>query len=146
MIEIQFKHYPFQIKQENDKQYILDIIRRRYVILHPEEWVRQHIIHHLVSDLNYPKGMIAVEKKIVVNRLIKRYDIVVYDRDRNPWMLIECKESKQKINNNTLRQLLNYQSVLSCPYWVLSNGNETFCALFDGKNINWLSELPLYNQ
>lgn len=145
MLDLQFSNYDFKIKEDHNQQKIFDIIRKKFVVLTPEEWVRQHIIHYLITALKYPKGLISVEKEIRVNQLKKRYDIVVFDTFQNPWMLIECKEPEVVISDSTLEQLMRYHQVLQCPFWMLTNGKSSFCAKIEAGNIRWLNELPTYD-
>lgn len=144
MIHLNFDRYPIQTKQTAQGNFIFDIIRKKYVALQPEEWVRQHIIHYLIQKENYPKGLISVERQIEVNGLSKRYDLVVFGRDKRAWMIIECKEPQVPITQKTLNQLLQYHQVLQCPYWLLTNGDQTFCAQIQKEKITWLSSLPPY--
>ena len=145
MFSIVFPEHQFKYRQQNGQQLIFDLIRKKYVVLTPEEWVRQHILVYFTEILQYPKGLISVEKEIRVNNLKKRYDIVVYDDEQQPWMLVECKESGIPIREETLQQLLRYHHVLQCPYWMLSNGAQHFCAAVSGTQVSWLNELPAYN-
>ncbi len=144
MLGIQFPKFVFQYKQSGGVQHIFDIVRKKYIQLTPEEWVRQNLIHYLIFEKKYPKGLISVEKEITVNNLKKRYDIVVYAANQKPWMLIECKEPDVAITEKTLSQLLNYHQVLQCPFWVLSNGNQNFCAQLEKGRVSWLKNLPVY--
>lgn len=145
MFSIVFPQHDFRYRQQDGQRYIFDFIRKKYVVLTPEEWVRQHILVYLCEVMRYPKGLISVEKEIKINNLKKRYDIVVYDSDHRPWMLIECKEPEQKIGDDTLQQLLRYYSNLQCPYWLLTNGTQHFCAAIAGTAVSWLPGLPAYN-
>ena len=145
MLDLQFSAYDFRFKEEDGHRKIFDIIRKKFVVLTPEEWVRQHIIHYLLTEMKYPKGLISVEKEIKVNQLKKRYDIVIYDAFQKPWMLIECKEPKVPISDNTLEQLMRYHQVLQCPYWMLTNGQTSYCAQIEAGHIKWLPMLPVYN-
>ena len=145
MLDLQFSTYDFKIKEDIDHRRIFDIIRKKFVVLTPEEWVRQHILHYLIEEMNYPKGLISVEKEIKVNQLKKRYDIVIYDHFQKPWMLIECKEPKVAISDSTLEQIMRYHQVLQCPFWMLTNGQSSFCAQIENGNIKWLNTLPTYN-
>lgn len=111
----------------------------------PEEHVRQYVLHYLIEGMQYPKSLISVEKQIKVGHLYKRFDIVVYNRQHQPWMLIECKAPEILISETTLFQLLNYQRTIQCNYWVLTNGHQTFCAdACDINSITWLDNLPPY--
>lgn len=131
----------FTINQINDKEHIFDIIRRKYVVLTREEWVRQHIIHHMVFQLHYPKSLISVEKQIQVGSLKKRYDIVVYAADK-PWLIVECKREDVEINQRTLQQVFAYTSQIKPNHIAVSNGAQIFC-LFVEEN-KWYQHLPVY--
>lgn len=144
MIALPFATYNFSFKDENGKRKIFDIVRKKFVLLTPEEWVRQNVIHFLINQMQYPKTMFSVEKTLTINGLKKRFDIVVYNSAAQPWMLIECKEPEVNIDDNVLRQLLGYQHTLQCKYWVLTNGNSTYCAVKNNENINWIENLPEY--
>lgn len=145
MFSIVFPQHDFRYRQQEGVRYIFDFIRKKYVVLTPEEWVRQHILLYLCEVMQYPKGLISVEKEIRINNLKKRYDIVVYDYDHKPWMLIECKEPETTIQESTLQQLLRYHSVLQCPYWMLTNGSHHFCASVSAGKVSWLDGLPAHN-
>ncbi|WP_207798819.1 type I restriction enzyme HsdR N-terminal domain-containing protein [Taibaiella soli] len=134
------------MRRENDKVTVFDPLRKKWLVLTPEEQVRQYLLHYLMQVKGYPKTLIAVEKKIKVGSMDKRFDIVVYNRNHEPWMLVECKAPFVVIDQATLFQLLNYQRTIQCDYWVMSNGHQHFCA--DARNvqaISWLTDLPLYN-
>lgn len=139
MISIPFRKYKFKVKEEEGKRYIFDEIRKKYILITPEEWVRQNIIHYLVYDLNYNKNRIAIEKEFVVNKLKKRFDILVYKEDMEVFMLIECKAPHIKINNKTAKQIFNYNIKFNASYLLLTNGNQTFCL---NQQAEWLKEIP----
>lgn len=145
MITLTFPQHNFKLKHQEGNRYIFDFIRKKYVVLTPEEWVRQHILVYLCETMLYPKGLISVEKEIRINNLKKRYDIVVYDYDHKPWMLIECKEPQVSIKDETLQQLLRYHNTLQCPYWMLTNGDQNFCASVCNGKVEWLVKLPAHN-
>jgi hypothetical protein len=144
MITLAFRPYDFKIKIEDNVKYIFDIVRRKYVKITPEEWVRQHIVWYLIEELNYPKSLFSLEKKIEVNGLSKRYDLIVYNKLHQPWMLVECKEANIPITENTLAQLLNYQRTIQSPYGLITNGRTTFCCELKMPGFNWLKDLPDY--
>lgn len=126
---------------------VWDIVRKKWIQLNPEEYVRQALLHYFSSQMHYPISLIAVEKQLKYGSLNKRYDIVVYNRKQQPWLLVECKAPEVAIKQNTLHQLLQYHSQISCPYWLLSNGIESHCAnASDINNINWMNDLPVYGQ
>lgn len=106
---------------------IFDIIRKRYVALTPEEKVRQHIVSVLINEKQIPQSYISVEAQIKVGKLIKRYDILVYDHNFKPWMLIECKSENVKITPEVLNQTIRYNQKIDSPYILLTNGTETYC-------------------
>ena len=146
MILTDFKGIQLKINHSEGKTSVFDPIRKKWVILTPEEHVRQYMIQYLAANMNYPSGMIAVEKMITVGKVNKRFDIVVYDRDHVPWMLVECKAPEVAISQATLFQLLDYNNVIQSRYWLLTNGHETLCA--DAGNpeaIKWLNSLPVYD-
>lgn len=145
MIALDFSSAELKLRRQDDKIYVFDPIRRKWLILTPEEHVRQYLLLYFINQMRYPASLIAVEKRIQVGNIFKRYDMVVYDRSHIPWMLVECKEPDTVIAEATLLQLLNYQRSVQCRYWMLSNGHQHFCA--DSKDIHhiqWLDELPAY--
>jgi hypothetical protein len=127
MLDITFRKYDFRFTTKEGKQYIFDEIRKKNILLTPEEWVRQHLIHHLIYDLGYPKSMIAVEKEFKVNHLKKRFDVLIYTRDMQPFLLIECKSPKISLNDATISQIANYNSKFKAKFLLVSNGNQNFC-------------------
>lgn len=132
-------------KNDSGKSEIWDSLRKKWLILSPEEHVRQALIQYLTLHCAYPAGLIAVERQICYGSLKKRFDIVVFSPDRKPWMLIECKAPEIPISERTLQQLLQYHKSLPCPFWVLSNGHHNFCA--DARvlpDISWLETFPDY--
>lgn len=126
MIMIEFPSPNFKIEHKNNRPYIFDEIRRRWILLQDEEWVRQNFVQYLVQVMKYPKSFIALEKEIYLGELKKRFDILVYDQNHKPWMLIECKSEKVPINDKVLQQILRYNQKLPSKYLVLTNGGYTF--------------------
>lgn len=145
MFSLTYPESAFRYRQQDNLRYIFDPIRKKYVALTPEEWVRQHILLYFCEVMHYPKGLISVERELKLNGLRKRYDIVVYDRAHKPWMLVECKESGIAISEATLHQLLRYHQSLQCPYWMLTNGGQHFCASVSAQQVTWLAGLPPYD-
>jgi type I site-specific restriction endonuclease len=111
-----------QLKREEDRVLIFDSLRRKFLALTPEEWVRQHWINFLVEHQSFPKGLISLEKGLKYNQLQKRTDLVVFDREGKPYLLIECKAPEIELNQKVLQQALAYRSTLMTPYIILSNG------------------------
>jgi hypothetical protein len=135
-----------QIKRENDQRLVRCLIRQKYLLLTPEEMVRQLWLHHLIREMGYPKSRIAVEKTLRVNQLSKRFDILVFDSDTLPWMLIECKAPQIKINQDVFDQVARYNLPLRVPYLVVSNGPVTYCSRIDYEQEDYdhLPNLPSY--
>ncbi len=146
MITLDFSDCVLRLRKEEDKTTVFDPIRKKWLVLTPEEHVRQYMLSYLVHTMHYPASLIAVEKSIKVGNVSKRYDIVVYNRNHIPWMLVECKAPEVIISDATLQQLLNYQRTVQCNYWLLTNGHQVFCA--DAGNvqeIKWMRSLPAYD-
>src|SRR3569833_2476762 len=116
MITLDFSDIPLKLKQQNGKPYIFDPIRKAWYVLTPEEHVRQYLIRYFLDIAAYPAGMLAKKKQIKVGNLSKRFDIVIYDRTHQPWMLVECKAPEVMLSERTLHQLLNYQRSMQCNY------------------------------
>jgi hypothetical protein len=144
VININFKNYHFKFKQENKKDFIYDEIRNKWIMLTPEEWVRQNMIQYLITNYNYPATLFSVEKEIQVGELKKRFDIVIY-KDVNPWMIIECKQTDVKLSSSTLQQTLAYNSEIKAPYLCITNGNDTLLWKFENNTFNELLKFPNWN-
>lgn len=123
-IKIEFPADALKIRRLQNRREIFDPIRKRWVALSPEEWVRQHFLQFLLTK-NYPASLIAVEKKILLGELTKRCDIVVYTRDMKPFMIIECKKTGVPLNQKVLEQILRYNINLQPPYLIVTNGEYT---------------------
>lgn len=123
--------FAFNVRVIGDKREIFDPVRKIFVTLTPEEWVRQHFLNFLVTDREMPAGLIAVEKQIFVNRLSRRCDIVVYDTGGHPAMIVECKAPRVKISRRTYEQAIRYNISLNIKYLVLTNGISHFCFELD---------------
>ena len=134
MVKLNLPPCDIPIKQSEDKVLIFDLLRKRFVVLTPEEWVRQHFIHYLIHHLNYPKGLIKIEGGLRFNTLQKRSDIVVFGRDGKPWMLIECKAPDLKLNQRVVEQASTYNNTLKAKYLVITNGMSSICCEIDWVN------------
>ncbi|MEE6186048.1 type I restriction enzyme HsdR N-terminal domain-containing protein [Niabella digestorum] len=126
MIFIEYPQPDFKIEIRGDQPYIFDHIRRKWLLLQDEEWVRQNFVQYLLQVMKYPKTLIALEKEIVVGELKKRFDILVYDTQHKPWMLIECKGPDVPITQNVLHQVLRYNIAMPAEYLILTNGNYNY--------------------
>ena len=144
MIKIEFPPYQPKIKKANGKEFIFDTFRKRWVILTPEEWVRQNFLQYLVQVKKYPSQLIAIEKEIKLGELKKRFDILVYNRNSEPLMMIECKEMGVALNETVLEQALRYNQTLKVTYIVITNGTDTAGFLCNSKGASELYELPEY--
>ena len=141
MINIQFPSHLLKIKSENGKEIIFDECRKQWVLLTPEEWVRQNFLQYLVQERLYPASLIAVEREIVLGDLKKRFDIVVF-KNAKPWMIVECKEMHGKLNEAAIKQILNYNITLQAEYLVITNGTSTFALHVQQGKFEWLQKLP----
>ncbi len=125
---------------------VFDPVRRRWVAFTPEEHVRQALLHHFLYTLHYPRGCTGVEKSVEVGALTRRFDLLVYGRTHQPWLLAECKAPDVPLSEASFGQLLAYQRTLGCRYLLLSNGIQTLCAdAADPHAIQWLGALPAYD-
>lgn len=138
--------YPFKIKSSENKYFIFDIVRKKYMVLTPEEWVRQHIIHYLIEEKKYPISLIAVEKKVTVNKLTKRTDILVFNAKGNPHIIVECKAPSIKISQDTFDQIARYNLKLEASYLIVTNGLTHFYSFMDLKNESYvfMENIPNY--
>ena len=125
MIKIEFPKLQVKVRQQAAVNEVFDIIRKKWLRLSPEEWVRQNMIHYLLLK-KYPASLIAVEKEIKLGELTKRCDVVVYSRKALPFMIIECKEMNTLLTEKTLEQILRYHITLSADYLIITNGSYCF--------------------
>lgn len=141
MTEVKFGDYKFRIEEREGKQFIFDEVRRKFVSLTNEEYVRQHILRYLIQDLKFSKSLIAVERQIELNGLPKRFDVVVFGNDGKPKMIIECKAPEEKLDNKVFEQIARYNLALKVDYLWVSNGTYNFCCrLRDGVKL--LNHIP----
>lgn len=141
MIHITFPSHAYKIKKEKDKEIIFDECRKQWVLLTPEEWVRQNFLQYLMQEKLYPCSLIAVEREILLGDMKKRFDIVVFKHEK-PWMIVECKEMQVKLNEAVIKQILNYNIALQAEYLVITNGTSTFALHTRQGKFEWLPTLP----
>lgn len=147
MIQVTFPEPSyFRIKTEKGKDFIFDTIRKQWLVLTPEEWVRQNFVSYLINEMQYPAGMIALEKEIRLGELKKRFDILIYDPAHQPWMMIECKAPEIALSQDVLSQLLRYQLSTPVSYLVITNGNHTLGWQKAESQLAELQVLPLHGQ
>ncbi len=146
MVVLNLPQAKLKIKSKENKQYIFDIIRKKDVVLTPEEWVRQHILHFLITVKGYPKSIIAVEKQLTINTLKRRFDILIFNTKGLPEIIIECKAPKVKITQDTFDQIARYNLTLDANYLMVSNGLEHYFCKLDTANERYvfLEDLPEY--
>lgn len=144
MEELNLPPYPFKVKSENGKQFIFDEIRKKYLVLTPEEWVRQHFIMYLNSEKEFPLSLMSIERGLLVNNMPRRSDIVIFGKDGKPRMVVECKAPKIKITQNVFDQAARYNMQLKVPFLTVTNGLSHYCCLIDHKrkSYDFLEEIP----
>ena len=145
MITLDYPPFKPRIRRQDQQEQIWDGIRRKWVLLTPEEWVRQHVIQYLLQVKGYPAALVAVEKSIRQGELNRRFDIVIYDRDHRPFLLVECKEMNVLLSSAVLEQALRYNISLQVPYLVITNGRE--CHAFDLQHdrLQELEDVPAFS-
>ena len=144
MIKIEYPPYQPKIKSESGKEFIFDAIRKKWIILTPEEWVRQNFLQYLVQVKKYPASLIAVEKEIELGDLKKRFDIVVYNAGHQPCMIVECKEMDVLLDKKVLEQVLRYNISLQVPCLVITNGSYCYAFSVMAGAVSELNELPSF--
>ena len=145
MQDLNLPVFDYKVKEQDGKPFIWDEIRKKYLLITPEEWVRQHFIHFLIAR-KYPKSLISVEGGLKYNQRQKRTDILVLNRMGDPFLLVECKAPEVKVNQKTLEQAIYYNQVIRAPYIALTNGLQHFFCHIDFKNqkASPLADLPNY--
>lgn len=146
VLQLNFPAFDYQLKNSENKTSIFDVIRKKYVVLQPEEWVRQHCVHFLISEKKYPKSLMNVEKHIKINNLIKRYDIVVFNSNGEIFLVVECKAPNIKITQDTFDQIARYNLALNAQFLMVTNGLQHFyCQMdFSKKRYSFLKDIPNY--
>lgn len=148
MNQLNLPSFAAKIIEVEGKHKIYDPLRKKYVALTPEEWVRQHFVNYLVMEKNYPKEMIANEVPIKLHNTTKRCDTVLYNKYMEPFMIVEYKAPTVEITQQVFEQILRYDIVLHVKYLVISNGLRHICCEIekDGQSYRFLQEVPNYNR
>lgn len=148
MQKLQLPAYTFRIREHDNKSLIFDEFRHRWVTLTPEEWVRQHFLKYLSMEKKFPRSLMAVEKKVAVNGLPQRFDLLVYDRKGNPLLVAEFKAPGIPVNQSVFDQALRYNSTLMAPFFLISNGLDHFICQVDYLNYqtSYIREIPSYDE
>jgi len=146
MQKLNLPSYSFKLKSNENKTLIFDNLRKKYVVLTPEEWVRQHFVRFLIHEKKYPVSIIAIEKQLTINTRIKRTDILTFSTDGKPDIIVECKAPHIKITQETFDQIARYNLKLNANYLVVTNGLEHFYCKMDFKNETYifLKEIPSF--
>ena len=146
MLKLSFPNYEFRLKKIDEKRFIFDEIRKKYFELTAEEWVRQNCVKFLINEKKYKSQLIAVEKKIILNNLTKRFDIIAYDNNGDPNLLVECKAPNIAIRQETFDQILSYNRVINSKYLMITNGIIHYYCKIDNidNKINFLKDIPNY--
>jgi hypothetical protein len=145
MVAINYPEPDFRIKKEGGKEFIFDTLRKKWLVLTPEEWVRQNFVRYLLQVKNYASSLIAVEKEIKLGELKKRFDILVYNNNHQPWMMIECKAAEIKLDEKVLEQILRYNISLPVKYMVITNGEMTYAWQRKKNRLDLIDEIPYNN-
>lgn len=142
MIDVLFPEPRFRMKKEGEKTYIFDPIRKAWLLLTEEEWVRQNFVAYLVKERGYPASLIALEKELLLNGLKKRFDLLVYNSEHQPWLMVECKAPEVALSEAVLQQALRYNMSIPVTYIVITNGNHTLGWKKEEGRLELISELP----
>lgn len=144
--KLNLPEFSHKIKHVNDKLYIYDDFRKNFFIITQEEWVRQNFLKYMTVFLNYPKGRIAVEKKLMVNKNYKRFDIVFYNKRLKPLILVECKAPNIKIDQSVFDQIGIYNLTLKADYLIATNGIQHFAAKINHANrdYSFMEKIPKF--
>jgi hypothetical protein len=147
MLPLNLPQFDVQLKKSEGKVWIFDVIRKKYILLTPEEWVRQHLVNYFIHHMKYPKSLISVERGLHYNQLQKRSDITIFDRTGNPWMIIECKSPDVALDQKSVLQVAVYNSDVKAKYVSVSNGLKHICyePKPDVKDVVLLKDFPEYN-
>ena len=147
MVDLNIPEQNIEIKSINSKNYIFDLIRKKHLVLTPEEWVRQNLVSYFINDLNYPKGLIKTESSLKYNNLKKRSDILIYNNDMAHYMIVECKSYKMKLNKSHLNQSAMYNKIYRSRYLMVSNGMEHIVCEYDWENktFKFRNSIPKYS-
>ncbi|NJB35742.1 type I restriction enzyme HsdR N-terminal domain-containing protein [Croceivirga sp. JEA036] len=148
MQNLNFPNFEFRFKSTENRLHVFDIIRKKFVVLQPEEWVRQHVVHNLITIKGYPKTLINVEKQLIINGLKKRYDVVVFKPNGSISILVECKAPEVNITQNTFNQIAIYNMNVASDYLMVTNGLQHYYCQMDNKAEKYvfLKDIPDFSR
>ncbi len=146
-MQLNFPEYRFQLQKSSHRTLIFDIIRKKFVSLTPEEWVRQHVLHYLIREKKVPPSLIMVESEIKLFHTRKRYDIAIFDRNGKALLVVECKAPTVPVTQDVLDQVVRYNMALKVNFLMLTNGvTHIFCKTDqESGNIRIIEDLPDYS-
>ena len=144
MIKIKYPSFKFTIKENEGSEIIFDVLRKKWIALTPEEWVRQNFIQYLLQEAKYPSALIAIEKEIMLGEMKKRFDVLIYNHDHKPWMMIECKSMDVNLDQKVLDQVLRYNISVPVQYMVITNGEYSYAFERKEGGLLMLEELPVF--
>ena len=146
MIKIDYPVHEFRMKKENNREMIFDESRKTWLRITPEEWARQNFIRYLIHTKNYPSSLVALEKKIMVGEMTKRFDILVFSKEHHPWMMVECKSTTVSLNEEVLNQVLRYNIAMPVQYLVITNGTSCMAFKKEHSELLPLEEIPEFGE
>ncbi len=137
-----------KLRRQNDKVEVLDVLRKKWLVLTPEEEVRQQFVHYMMDEKKYPAGLLAIEYSLRVNSLKRRADVVAFNRFGHPLLLVECKAPSVKIDQKVFDQIARYNLSMKVDYLIVTNGLEHFCCQLDFQNnkYHFLQDIPLFDE
>lgn len=144
MIKLTFPQPAFRIKEEEGKELIFDEIRKQWVRLTPEEWVRQNFVQYLLQVLHYPAAYISIEKEIKLGERKKRFDLLVFDNMHRPWLMLECKAMDVDLTEQAVEQIVRYNMSVPVSYLVVSNGSYTYAWQKTEHAFESINQLPVF--
>lgn len=136
--------FDHKIKESEGKKYIFDEVRKKYVFLSPEEWVRQHLSHMMMRYYDYPRSLMKIESALSYNKLLKRSDLKVFDRNGKVFLLAECKAPEIKLDNSTVKQITTYNADIQARFLLITNGNDLYCWEGMKADPQFLEDLPVF--
>jgi len=146
MFKLNLPQYTFKLKTDGQKKQIFDPVRRKYIVLTSEEWVRQNFVQYLVQEKGYPQSLLTIERGLDLNGTKKRFDIVANNKQGKPVIIVECKSPKVKLSQETFDQITRYNIVLQVDYLIITNGIEHYSCKIDytNKSYTFLKEIPSF--
>ncbi|WP_029037498.1 type I restriction enzyme HsdR N-terminal domain-containing protein [Salinimicrobium xinjiangense] len=144
MHSLNFPRYSFRLKNSENKIAVFDELRKKFILLTPEEWVRQHVVHFLLKEKNFPKSLLNVEKQLKIHDLVKRYDVIAYNPDGSIHLIVECKAASVPITQDTFDQIARYNLALRAQFLMVTNGlQHYFCQLdYEAEQYHFLKDIP----